>query len=626
MTPQKRVIRPPSSRGARRVPQVLAGRYEVAQRVGVGGMADVYLAQDTKMGRQVALKILHPQYAGDESFVERFRREALSAAKLQHPNIVQIYDSGQQGDFNFIVMEYVEGRSLKDYLTEEGPLEIAEANRIAREVLTALAYAHRSGLVHRDIKPGNILMSDDGKVQVTDFGIARAEAGSTMTQTGMILGTAYYLSPEQAQGLQLDGRSDIYSLGVVVYEMLTGRRPFEGDSPVSIAYKHVREMPRPPSHHRADVPQPLEAIVMTAMAKRPEDRYSSAALMRRDLEAFAAGREVTATMRVPTVDDGTQVLRTVGRLERQAAQRPGWLVAVALALLAAGLALGTWSLVTLMSTVVGRVEVPKVVEREPDAANRIIRSQGLEPSFQEGEFSESTAEGLITRQEPPTGRRVARGSQVKYWVSLGRPIVDVPNIVGKSLEDGLRELERVGLRLGDRTSEFSTEQPAGTVLRQNPRSGVDARTGDRVDVTVSGGEEARPVPNVIGLEETQAVEVIANAGFRVNRIRESHPSVARGVVFDQDPPPTQEDGTQTQAPLGSVVDIFVSEGPEQFPMPNVIGRSENDARQELEDMGLRVRVVHQFDPGPEGRVVGQDPSAGTTVRRGQLVEIRVSEQ
>ncbi len=623
MSPQRRVTRPPSARTARRVPSVLAGRYEVVRRVGVGGMADVYLADDTKMGRQVALKILHPQYAGDDSFVERFRREAL-AARLQHPNIVQIYDSGQQGDFNFIVMEYVEGRSLKDYLSDEGPLEVAEASRIAREVLTALAYAHRTGLVHRDIKPGNILLSEDGKVQVTDFGIARAEAGSTMTQTGTILGTAYYLSPEQAQGLPLDGRSDIYSLGVVHYEMLTGRRPFEGDSPVSIAYKHVREMPRPPSTHRGDIPRSLEAIVMTAMAKRPEDRYSSAALMRRDLEAFASGREVTATLRVAAVEDSTQVLRAVGRIERQAARRPGWLVALALALLVGGLALLAWSIVTLSSTVLGRVEVPKVVEREPDAANRILRSQGLEPSFQRGEFSAQIAEGLITRQEPPEGRRVARGSQVKYWVSLGRTIVEVPRLVGMKIEDAARTLDRDGLRLGQRTGVFSPEEP-GTVLSQDPGPGREARAEDRVDVTVSQGEERAIVPNVVGRDEADASAILANAGFRVNRIRESHPSVARGVVFDQDPPPTQEDGTPTEAPAGSVVDIFVSEGPDEFPMPDVRGQSEEDATEELQDLGLQVRVVRQFDPGNEGRVVGQEPLPGTRVRRGQTVEIRVGD-
>jgi eukaryotic-like serine/threonine-protein kinase len=609
-----------SRRSPRRVPQVLARRYEVVRRVGVGGMADVYLAEDTQLGREVALKILHPQYAGDASFVERFRREALAAAKLQHPNIVQIYDSGQEGDFNFIVMEYVEGRSLKDYLSNEGPLDIPEATHIAREVLTALAFAHRSGLVHRDIKPGNILMSSDGKVQVTDFGIARAEAGSTMTQTGTILGTAYYLSPEQAQGHPLDGRSDIYSLGVVLYEMLTGRRPFEGDSPVSIAYKHVREVPRPPSNYRQDLPRPLEAIMMTSLAKRPEDRYSSAALMRRDLEAFTQGREVTATMKVPAVEDSTQVLRTVGMMERQAARRPGWLVALALALLAGGLALGAWSLVTLLSTVVGRVDTPKVVEREPDQANRLIRAAGLEPAFQEGEFSDTVAEGLVTRQEPPAHRNVAKGSQVKYWVSIGKEIVSVPNVVGKPLEEAARDLDGVGLHLGRKIGEFS-DKDVGIVLDQNPNPGREARKGDKVDVTVSQGQEKAIVPDVVGQQEADAVGILANAGFRVNRIREPNSTVARGRVFDQDPK------GQAEAAPGSVVDIFISQGPESFAMPDVRGETEAEARNELESEDLQVRVVREFavSDSDRGRVIDQDPTPGTTVNRGQTVTITVGE-
>jgi beta-lactam-binding protein with PASTA domain/predicted Ser/Thr protein kinase len=609
-----------SRRTQRRVPQVLARRYEVVRRVGVGGMADVYLAEDTQLGREVALKILHPQYAGDEGFVERFRREALSAAKLQHPNIVQIYDSGREGDFNFIVMEYVEGRSLKDYLSKEGPLEVPDATRIAREVLTALAFAHRSGLVHRDIKPGNILLSADGKVQVTDFGIARAEAGSTMTQTGTILGTAYYLSPEQAQGHNLDGRSDIYSLGVVLYEMLTGRRPFEGDSPVSIAYKHVRELPRPPSNHRQDMPRPLEAIVMTSLAKRPEDRYSSAALMRRDLEAFTQGREVTATMKVPAVEDSTQVLRTVGLMERQAVRRPGWLVALALALLAGGLALGAWSLVTLLSTVVGRVDVPRVVEREPDQANRLIRAAGLEPAFQEGEFSDTVAEGLVTRQEPPPQRNVAKGSQVRYWVSIGKEIVTVPSLVGKTLNEASRDLRAVGLQLGRRVGEFSERDP-GIVLNQNPNAGREARKGDDVDVTVSQGEEKAIVPDVVGQQEADAVGILANAGFRVNRIREPNSAVARGRVFDQDPK------GQSEAAPGTVVDIFISQGPQSFAMPDVRGQTEADARNELESQDLEVRVVREFavSESDRGRVIDQDPLPGTTVSRGQTVEITVGE-
>jgi eukaryotic-like serine/threonine-protein kinase len=605
-----------TGRAAKRVPRVLAGRYEVSSRVGVGGMADVYQAHDTQIGRDVALKILHPQYAGDESFVERFRREAQTAAQLQHENIVQIYDWGQQGDFNFIVMEYVEGRSLKDYLIEEGPLDFDEACQIAGEVLSALAHAHRSRLYHRDIKPGNILLSDDGKVQVTDFGIARAEAASTMTQTGTILGTAYYLSPEQAQGLKLDGRTDIYSTGVVLYEMVTGRRPFEGDSPVSIAYKHVREMPRPPSIYREDIPPPLEAVIMTALAKKAEDRYSSAALFRRDLEAFTQGRDVTATM--PSTKDSTQVLRKVGVLDRQATKRPGWLIAAALLLLAGGIALGTWSAVTLMGTVLGRVQVPDVVGREPDQANRMLRAAGLDPSFQDNEFSETVAEGLVTRQEPPPERSVARGSQVRYWVSSGRAFVQVPDIVGMPLEQAARDLNGAGLRLGSQNAEFS-EQDVGTVLSQNPRAGQEVRRGDAVDVTYSQGAETAVVPNVIDQSEADAAAILANAGFRVNRIREAHPTVQEGRVFDQDPQP------EMQAAPGSVVDIFISDGPESFPMPDVRGQTEQQARSELEGMGLVVRVVRVFDPAFEGRVVGQDPSPGTSVERGETVTIRVAE-
>jgi eukaryotic-like serine/threonine-protein kinase len=617
--PPRRTARPARARGQRRVPQVLARRYEVVRRVGVGGMADVYLAEDTQLGREVALKILHPQYADDEGFVERFRREALSAAKLQHPNIVQIYDSGKEGDFNFIVMEYVEGRSLKDYLSEEGPLEIRDATRIAGEVLTALAYAHRSGLVHRDIKPGNILLSNDGKVQVTDFGIARAEAGSTMTQTGTILGTAYYLSPEQAQGLPLDGRSDIYSLGVVLYEMLSGRRPFEGDSPVSIAYKHVRENPRPPSNYRQDIPRPLEAIVLNSLAKRPEDRYSSAALMRRDLEAFMTGKEVTATLKVPAAHDSTQVIRAVGVLERQAQARPGWLIALALMLLAGGLALGTWSLVTLLQTVVGRVEVPKVVEREPEQANRVLRAAGLDPSFQEGEFSTTVDEGLITRQEPPAGRSVAKGSLVKYWTSRGRPVVMVPNVVGKTLQQAAQQLSESGLSVGKSIGQFSDE-PKDTVLSQEPGAGRELRSGDTVDLTVSQGEEKAIVPNVIGKDVADAVEIIANAGFRPHRVPEPN-AARRGTVFETDPAPN------TEAPPGSVVDVFVSEGPEEFDMRDVRGLTEAEAKDVLRNDGLEVVVVREVvaDPSQEGRVIDQSPPAGTRVRRGDEVEITVGQ-
>jgi serine/threonine-protein kinase len=275
-------------------------------------------------------------------------------------------------------------------------------------------------------------------------------------------------------------------------------------------------------------------------------------------------------------------------------------------------------LVSLLSTVVGQVEVPRLVERQPDQANRILRSQGLEPAFQGGEFSATTEDGLISRQEPPPGRRVARGSQVKYWVSRGRPIVEVPRVLGLQLAEAARALEREGLRLGQRTGVFSTDEP-GTVITQEPGPGREARAGDRVDVTVSQGEEKAIVPNVIGQQEADAAAIMANAGFRVNRIRETHPNVERGRVFDQDPAP------ETESTPGSVVDIFISEGPQSFPMPDVRGEREEDARRELEDRGLRVRVVRAFavEEQDRGRVIDQDPEPGVTVARGETVEITV---
>lgn len=601
-----------------RIPELLADRYEVVRRVGTGGMADVYLARDTQLERQVALKILHSQYATDQSFIDRFRREAHAAANLQHPNVVQIYDWGREDDYHFIVMEFIEGRVLKDVIASEAPMEPREATRIAGDVLAALSYAHRAGLVHRDVKPGNVLLdTETDDVHVTDFGIARASTGDTMTQTGTILGTAYYLSPEQAQGLPLDARSDLYSLGVVLYEMVSGRRPFEGDSPVAIAYKHVREQPPPPSRYAEDIPPALEAIILTALQKRPEDRYSSATQMRRDLEAFAAGRDVTATMPAPVASDDTQVLRQVGPIERAARRRPGWLVALALALLAGGLALGTWSLINLLRPAVGSVEVPTVVQRNPDQAQRILRARNLEPSFEGNEPSDTVAAGLITRQLPEPGNRIAGGSAVRYWVSSGPAFVEVPNLTGRHINDASRILQNEGLELGERLQVFDESDP-GTVLNQNPRTGQEVRSGTAIDVTVSQGPETGAVPDVVGLNEADASTALANAGFRIARFFEFNDDFEEGIVFGQDPQP----GAAVES--GSVVQIFISEGPRSFPMPDVVGDTEEDAIAELQDWDLSVRSSEDFSPGCNpGDVVRTNPQPGRTVTRGQTVQIFV---
>jgi serine/threonine-protein kinase len=342
--------------------------------------------------------------------------------------------------------------------------------------------------------------------------------------------------------------------------------------------------------------------------------------MRRDLEAFGQGREVTATIKgVPAVaEDSTQVIRSVSLLERQATRRPGGLVALALALLIGGLALGTWSLVALFSTVVGRVDVPRITAKQPETANRILLAAGLQPSFQTQEFSDTVAAGLVTRQDPPAGRSIAKGSQVKYWVSNGKEIVTVPNVVGMSINDAANALDQAGLTVGNRIGQFSDKDP-GTVLGQNPDANRQARKGDSVDLTVSQGQQKAIVPDVIGQAEADAAATLANAGFRVNRIREAHPGVDKGVVFDQDPK------ANTQAPSGSVVNIFISQGTDQLTMPDERGKTASDAKADLESMGLNVQEVSQFtfDSSQYGTVVDQNPAPGSGVNQGDTVTIYV---
>ncbi|MDQ3619224.1 MAG: Stk1 family PASTA domain-containing Ser/Thr kinase, partial [Actinomycetota bacterium] len=324
------------------------GRYEVIERAGVGGMAEVYRARDELLGREVAVKVLSDKFSRDHSFVERFRREAQSAANLNHPNIASIYDYGDDGGTYFIVMEYIDGQPLSDVIEADAPLMPERAAEVASDVARALERAHASGLVHRDIKPGNIMMNSNGQTKVTDFGIARAltsDGEATMTQTGMVIGTASYLSPEQAQGNPVDPRSDVYALGCVLYEMLTGSAPFTGDSPLSIAYKHVRENPEPPSHLNPDVPQELDAIVLKAMAKNPDNRFSGAAEMREDLARFLAGQKVHATpiladtTMVVAPEGGTQVLRQSDMYDDEppadeSKKRTGWYLLLTLLVLA----------------------------------------------------------------------------------------------------------------------------------------------------------------------------------------------------------------------------------------------------------------------------------------------------
>ncbi|HYX44379.1 MAG TPA: Stk1 family PASTA domain-containing Ser/Thr kinase, partial [Acidimicrobiales bacterium] len=422
--------------------QVFTGRYQIVRHLARGGMAEVYLARDLLLDRPVALKVLFPEFSTDPSFVERFRREARAAANLNHPNIVSVYDWGEEGGTYFIVMEYVEGPTLRDVIRGEGPLFANRAAEIGAEIAAALEFAHRRGVIHRDVKPGNVLIS--GMVKVTDFGIARAgDPQESLTQTGAVMGTASYFSPEQAQGLPIDNRSDVYSLGVVLYEMVAGRPPFTGDSPVAIAYQHVREQPVPPSEHNPDVPPAFEAIVMKALAKNRADRYESAEALRADLLRFAQGRPVTAEGAMPATGaaalagagaaaaatnvmgavggDGTRVMsRQTEVVAEEEPERPPSRTSTYIVILAVLLAVLA-GLLFLLARELGvggakDVVVPAVVGDTQQVATRKLRDVGLKASIT-AQPNSANPPGQVLAQDPTGGARVRRGGTVRLTVA-----------------------------------------------------------------------------------------------------------------------------------------------------------------------------------------------------------------
>jgi len=583
-------------------------------------MARVYRAQDELLGREVALKVLSERLSSDRSFVERFRREAQNAAGLNHPNIVALYDYGDEDNRYFIVMELIEGRSLSEVLDEDGALMPERAAEIARDTANGLGRAHEAGIVHRDIKPHNIMITNSGQTKVTDFGIARAlggDAEATMTQTGMVIGTAAYLSPEQAQGNPVDARSDVYSLGCVLHEALTGDAPFSGDTPLSIAYKHVRETPERPSTVNSDVPEALDAIVMKAMSKNPDNRYATANEMAEDLDRFLAGQRVNAT---PFLAAGTQVMsetQVYDDYPDEEKSKTGKYILITLLVIGL-LALAAFLLANLLGGS-PEVDVPDVVGLSEDRATDELEDAGLEVEARNRSNTE-VDQGDVFRQNPEAGATAEEGDTVTIFVSSGPGEVTVPNLLTLTEDQAEDALDQVGLELG-RVRRESSDAAEGTVIEQNPESGELLDEGEPVNIVLSTGVATATVPDVIGLPEGDAIDAIEGEGLTAEVVTEPSDEADEGIVIAQDP----DAGTELEE--GDTVQILVSEGSE-FEMPDVTGDDADDAEDFLEDeLGLDVTQEATPDPCPQqpGTVCAQDPEAGEPVQPGDDVTLFVQE-
>jgi serine/threonine-protein kinase len=488
--------------------RMLGGRYRMESLLGQGGMAQVYKGTDTVLGRPVAIKILAAQYAKDQSFVDRFRREAQSAARLNHPNVVGVYDTGSDDGTQYIVMEYVEGRTLADFLSSGGSLLPERAVELASSVCIALSEAHKAGIVHRDIKPGNIMVTRGGEVKVMDFGIARAATAETVTATATVLGTASYLSPEQAQGKRVDARSDIYSLGIVLYEMLVGRVPFGGDSAVAVAYKHVQEPPEPPSRINPDISPSLEAVVMRALAKNPDNRYQTADEFCADLDRVRRGMPVVATPLLAETQavagpvTATRVQHPTGVLppEEQRSRWPWILIGilVLIGVLVALFLIGN----NILNENANKVAVPKLTDRTLADAEASLKQRKLKVGDVKKQVQSTLRPGLplaqspVISQSPAPGTTLAEGSTVNLTVGVPEPTTGVPDVTNQTVADATSTLESAGFTVGKTTKQSSDTILDGRVISQNPAGAAQAPKGSAIDLVVSTGQQLVSVPDL----------------------------------------------------------------------------------------------------------------------------------
>jgi serine/threonine-protein kinase len=634
---------------------VIDGRYRVLHRLGSGGMADVFLAEDDQLGRKVALKLLHRRFSEDPGFVERFRREAQSAAGLQHPNVVSVFDRGAYDGTYYIAMEYLPGRSLKQLIRDEAPLDPVRAIDITIQILKAARFAHRHGVIHRDLKPHNVIVDEAGHAKVTDFGIARAGA-SDMTETGSIMGTAQYLSPEQAQGHAVSASSDLYSVGVVLYEMLTGKVPFDAEAAVTIALKHVSEAPTAPTQVNPRIPLELEQVVLWSLNKNPADRPRDADELIAALESARAAilggapGERTASMAavaalgvpvggtglppaqganvaggspvqppeaypVSPYDTGAGPPATPPSEEQRKRRRRWPWIALAAALLLVGGGVAAYLL-----TRPKQVVVPVVVNEQLSSASSTLQNARFHVSVIR--VTSPQAAGLVLRQDPVGGTKADEGSTVTLTVSSGppgAPSVTIPSVIGEPVAQAKAAITKAGLKVGRTISQPSDQFAAGTVVDTSPNAGQPVTAGSLVTLVVSSGKAKVAVPDETGQPQGAAKAALTNAGFKVTTSTQQTATTQPGNVISQSPT------GGTQAVPGSTVNLVIAQAPTTASVPGVVGKTAADASNALRAAGFGVSETTKTvkDQAKDGIVLSQSPSAGATAKKGSTVSIVV---
>lgn len=621
-------------------PRRLGGRYELGQVLGRGGMAEVYLAHDTRLGRTVAVKTLRVDLARDPSFQARFRREAQSAASLNHPAIVAVYDTGEDYvdgvSIPYIVMEYVDGSTLRELLHSGRKLLPERAMEMTIGILQALEYSHRNGIVHRDIKPANVMLTRNGQVKVMDFGIARAmgDSGMTMTQTAAVIGTAQYLSPEQAKGEQVDARSDLYSTGCLLYELLTVRPPFVGDSPVAVAYQHVREEPQAPSVFDGEITPEMDAIVLKALTKDPDYRYQSADEMRADIEACLDGQPVAATAAMGAVGYGghpddqqtamlrpqngggqTSMMPPVGpddgyddhsRRRQKKSSTSTWLLVLAgLLVLVGAILIGKWAF-TGGGGGNDTLKAPNFVGETVPAAKKSAENVDLVLDASERKPCAKYPKGEICSQDPGANATVKKGDTISVTVSTGAPKVSVPKVIGLDVDTATEKLESDKYQFKVETEPVESSGTPGEVLDQDPVFGTEVQKGSTVTLEVAKKADKATVPDVTGKTCEEAKAQLETNNLTGTCVEEESDSVEAGKVISQSLTP------QSEADPGSTVTLKVAKAAEQATVPALTGQKLKDAREAIEDAGLTVGTI----TGPqddEALVVLSDPPANQQV-------------